>query len=453
MQSADPNASLAGITVSGKRLNTFHAVSEVLNNCGPCPLPGGVKALNPSLHGVQIQWNMTTSATSYLLEYRETGSSNWQQETMGSTPFALGNLNPCTQYQYRIRSICNADSSTGYTNIFSFKTDGCCEAPIASSLSNLAEQSVNISWQAVTIAQGYILRYRVVGSSNWIESNTLPTNSFTLANLQVCANYEYQLASICSTGTTAYSDSYTFKTKGCGACEEQSYCSTQGSSDFLYIDEVALGAINNNTGDNSGYAAFIDGNYAWLMADSASSISLNPAFPVFAVTANWSIWIDWNQNGVFESGEIALSQSGSSAVTGSITPPVDADTGITRMRVAVAAFQSAGECGDVGFGEIEDYCVRIKPRSFASIGSPKTENKIHIYPNPASEQFTVQLNGLECERIDILDISGKTVRSYSFGSVIDQMQVSTESLSNGVYFIRVSAGKKSSVHKIFVTKK
>lgn len=453
MQSADTNASLAGITVSGKRLNTFNAVTEVMNNCGPCPLPGGVHASNFTLQTTDISWNAPTAATEYIVQYRPVGSSTWLEQIVSGSPVTLVGLSSCTHYQYRIRSICHTDSSSGYTNTFSFRTDGCCEPPLSSSVSGLTNHQVQISWPTITAATAYNFRYRTVGSATWINDNNLTTASITSNGLQTCARYEYQIATICTSGTTAYGTLYTFKTKGCGACEEQTYCSASGSSSYLYINRVQLGNIDNTSGDNGGYSAFIDGNYAWLKADSASDIILTPTFPVFAVSSGWMIWVDWNQNGIFEASELALNQQGSSTINGAITPPTSADTGITRMRIAAVALQTPQECGDIGFGEVEDYCVRIKPNSYAGIKQAATENtEIEVFPNPATNRVNIKLSGEKYTQIEILDISGKVLQTIALSNLTEQVHVSTEPFSGGVYFIRLS-GKQASITKKLVIKK
>lgn len=452
MQSGDANASLAGITVSGKRLNAFNAVTEVLNNCGPCPLPGGVSASDITVLGANISWNANGTATQYILQYRETGAGTWTDTVVGAPPVILNSLNACTQYQYRLRSVCNTDSSTGYTNTFTFKTDGCCEPPLSSSVAGLTNAQAQISWPPVTAATAYDFRYRTQGSPTWVNITGLNSPSQTLNGLQTCTLYEYQMATVCTSGTTPYGVLYTFKTKGCGACEEASYCTVSASSDFLYIDRVQLGGIDNTSGDNGGYGSFIAGAYAWLMPDSTSTITLTPATPSFPLTANWNVWIDWNRNGVFEASEMAVNTSGSGAITANITPPAAADTGITRMRVGAAGLQDPSECGDAGFGEVEDYCVRIKPNPTAGINESAPEPGPVVYPNPANGVVQVLFSENKYNKISIVDYSGKTIRTVNLADHTTSVQLSTENMASGVYFVRLTGENITSVRKLVVNR-
>jgi hypothetical protein len=452
LQSGDPNASLAGITVSGKRLNAYNAVSEVLNNCGPCPLPGGVSASGLTVDGATISWNATGSATQYILEYREVGAPTWLDTVVNAPPFTLDGLEACTNYQYRLRSICNADSSNGYTNIFTFKTDGCCEPPLSTSISNLTETGAQVSWPAITAATAYNFRYRAEGAATWTDVNNLNTPSQTLNGLQGCTRYEYQIATICTSGTTPYGTLYTFKTKGCGVCEEATYCQASASTDYLFIEEVQLGSIQNTSGDNGGYASFIDGNYAWLTADVGATITLTPTFPVFPLTANWGVWVDWDQNGVFEGSELALNTSGGGAVSGTIIPPFTADTGITRMRIGVVGIQDPVECGDGGFGEIEDYCVRVKPSPFASIPENKGTATLSVFPNPATDVLHLKWSGETFTQVELMDVSGKILHAVRLPQGTELVDISTAHLSNGIYLVRLMGTATTLTKKVLIKK-
>ena len=452
MESGDANSSLVGITVSEKRLNAFNAVSEVLNNCGACPLPGGVISSNLTVDSATISWNVSSAATQYILQYREVGAGTWSEQIVSASPIKLGGLISCTNYQYRLRSVCNADSSSGYTNIRTFQTDGCCEAPLSTSLSGLGENNVQINWPTVTAAISYNFRYRAEGSATWTTITNITNPNQTLNGLTLCTRYEYQIATTCIAGLTDYGTLYTFKTKGCGACEELSYCQSFATSDYLYIDKIQIGDINNISGDDLGYGNFISTDFAWLMADSASNITLTPAFPLFPLSANWKVWIDWDQNGVFESSEMVITASGNGALTRAITPPATAAPGITRMRIAVAGLGNPVECGDGDFGEIEDYCVRVKPRAFAGIGEQTEKSSVVIFPNPANNIIHIKLGDEKYNNLELIDISGKMLQSLSIQDDTEVIQMNIENVANGIYWVRLSGNQYSVTKKVVVKK-
>jgi len=77
------------------------------------------------------------------------------------------------------------------------------------------------------------------------------------------------------------------------------------------------------------------------------------------------MWIDWNQNGVFtDAGEEVLggSLAACSTLTGSVTVPATALTGITGVRVALVesgTSTSVQPCATYTWGETEDYLVNV----------------------------------------------------------------------------------------------
>ena len=74
---------------------------------------------NVSAHSVDISWNGTTS--SYLISYKTQEATAWETETVTSSPFTLTGLQPLTNYQLKVQSICGEDHSTSLRTI-SFAT-------------------------------------------------------------------------------------------------------------------------------------------------------------------------------------------------------------------------------------------------------------------------------------------------------------------------------------------
>ncbi len=76
------------------------------------------------------------------------------------------------------------------------------------------------------------------------------------------------------------------------------------------------------------------------------------------------VWIDYNQNGLFETSEYTDLGSGSgTTLFGTLSFPMGAVTGNTRMRVRVrwsTALTNSSACATYTFGETEDYSIYIQ---------------------------------------------------------------------------------------------
>lgn len=144
------------------------------------------------------------------------------------------------------------------------------------------------------------------------------------------------------------------------------YCaSTSTSTSFEYIDRVEFGTINNATGRNN-YA-----NYTAISTD----LELNVATPMTVSIASYFssdrtyVWIDYNKNEVFEVSE-RTQLSNTNPATGSITAPLTALSGPTRMRVQMFDGATGDPCATATWGEVEDYTVNLKAPSFITAVAP-----------------------------------------------------------------------------------
>ena len=101
-----------------------------------------------------------------------------------------------------------------------------------------------------------------------------------------------------------------------------------------------------------------------LMQSIAYPIQLNTGYGSPA-SERASVWIDFNNDGTFDDTteklltDLPLAQTPSFA-TGNITIPVNATTGIRRMRVRVVwSTTGVNACANASFGEVHDYRVNI----------------------------------------------------------------------------------------------
>ena len=136
------------------------------------------------------------------------------------------------------------------------------------------------------------------------------------------------------------------------------YCSSSGRNvSYEWIDSIAVGTFSNASGANGGYADFT-GMVADL-AVGANPITLTPGFRYGSYNEYWRIWIDLNQNQVFDPDELLFDQSSRSQIAGEIMVPEDAVPGSTRMRISMKWSGAPPVCGTFYYGEVEDYTVQI----------------------------------------------------------------------------------------------
>lgn len=366
LESVDPIPALTGLTVTGGRLNVNNAVQYMLEICEGCIPATSVRVNDITVGAATITWNTNDSLQSVDIRWRAVGEANWNLLENAGSPLQLTNLIACREYEYQVQSNCFSETIV-FGNSRFFTTDGCCTAPDNILVEVVSGSTVNFSWDAVTAAESYDLRYRINGSPDWITVNSV-TNSLTLSDLQTCSSYQYQTRTICAGETTSWTGIEGFLTSDCGPCLDLDYCQPSNVLDTSeeFISQVEIGGFfsNSSGADPSGYIDFGQSVDAIeLEAGLSYAIQLTPGFTGTPLTEDWRIWLDTDHNGSFTSNEIIFDTESSMApVNGSITIPITSNLGVTRMRIVMRFSLATEACPfQNGFGEIEDYCVNIIP--------------------------------------------------------------------------------------------
>jgi PKD repeat protein len=261
------------------------------------------------------------------------------------------------------------------------------------------------------------------------------------------------------------------------------YC--EGSSvnnAYERITNVQFGAINNA----SAWSNYSD--YTNLSTDLTAGTSYPLTVTIGNAYSNDQVfvWVDWNQNGDFSDvGEkVFTSNVGVGPFSSTITPPLTALNGTTRMRIRLhdSSFGPNTEpCGTSEYGEVEDYNLIISGGQVGGdVGGGDTGggdtgggdtgggdtgggdtgggdtgggdtgggnsadvqeihyNQFNVYPNPASSVLYVNFDqGMSANyNIELINFMGQVIEV----KMIEQnnlRSIDIENLEVGVYFLRV----------------
>ena len=201
------------------------------------------------------------------------------------------------------------------------------------------------------------------------------------------------------------------------------YCAAGGTSSAAgYLSNVTLNTINNNSTydgyTNTGLTTTLLTGYTYTL--NVSKITTNNTYT--------QAWIDWNNDGDFlDTGEIVLPSANSSTSgtrTISVTVPLTATIGITRMRVMFkfSTAITAGGCDTNLYNDAEDYYINIlEPAPCVSYLQPFNLfltagntfiNGAFSYPTPQAESYLVVISN---SAVAPTPINGTT---YSIGSTL-----------------------------------
>jgi GEVED domain/Subtilase family/SprB repeat/Secretion system C-terminal sorting domain len=244
-----------------------------------------------------------------------------------------------------------------------------CIGPNGISSSNIGDNTADINFTANGSASSTYMSWREVGTSTWIIESPA-TSPVNLTGLTECTEYEYYFNSICGgTDTSSNTTVQTFTTTGCPQCIEGGYCDNSATDAIdEWIEEFTIGTYTNNSGNDNGYGNFTATSNISLDKGVAYNITTVPDWSTNLYDEQTKIWIDLDQNGVFDDPADLVYDQGTATqtnATGTVTVPLTALDGSTRMRVQMAYIGPGqttfpGICNDYTWGETEDYCVEIQ---------------------------------------------------------------------------------------------
>jgi type IX secretion system substrate protein len=79
-------------------------------------------------------------------------------------------------------------------------------------------------------------------------------------------------------------------------------------------------------------------------------------------------------------------------------------------------------------------------------------DKVTIYPNPAKDQVSVDLNGLEVNKIIITDVEGHQLRELTPAANQSVINVPVADFASGIYFVSLQTGGDIITRKIVIAK-
>ena len=181
----------------------------------PTATPPAVSNLvaTASTTSVRLTWNDLDGATKYRVEHRLSPSTgSWTPVDTTANVRNVANLTPETSYAFRIRAY--GDGTTfraewGAEAATTASTVGTVTlakppAPGGLSASSSGENSVSVSWTALTGADKYEVQYRQGSSGNWSTyKNDITGTSPTVSGLQCDTGYQFSVR--------AYGDDVTYR--------------------------------------------------------------------------------------------------------------------------------------------------------------------------------------------------------------------------------------------------
>lgn len=371
LSSVDPIPSLSEITVSGGRLNALNAMNALLTQCRSCPQPEAPELNEVTFNSMVIEWPTNDLYESFIVRFRENGAIDWEERVINGNIITLNDLLSCTEYEVSIVGICVDEESNPSESRF-FKTEGCCDSPVGLDTVFVQPNAARIIWQPVLPAEGYIFEYKRETDNIWNAVESADTQQL-IRFLDFCTVYQVRIAALCVDDTTAFSNVYEFRTKGCGSCTEKVHCEIPpGSNDLKYIKRVTINNIDViSEAGPGGYESFTDQDAFELEVGLSYSIEIEFEGQDTAAPVHIRAWLDYNHDAFFnEEEEVVVSRDSFErrVLRETLNIASRGRIGTTRLRIAILDTDLNDSlpvaCPQAGFsGDYEDYCITLLQRN------------------------------------------------------------------------------------------
>ena len=397
------------------------------------PTPPSLSASGTTQTSTNLSWSGATDNVGI------TGYDVYQGAALlGSTSsasYAVSGLSASTTYSFTVKAKDAAGNISAASNAVSVTTLAPVSdttAPTAPTLaaSGTTSSSTNLSWSGATDNVG-VTGYDVYQGAALLGATT--STSYAVSGLSASTTYSFSVKAKDAAGNVSAASNTVSVTT---LANSVTYCTAAATNtNDERIGNVKFGTINNSSTGAAGYENFtaISTN---VTRGTAYAISITPTWTASKYNEAYSVYIDYNGNGVFtDSGEKVWTKTGSTTtpVTGSITIPATATLGATRMRVMMKySTAPTSPCGTYTYGQVEDYTVNIMSTAKENAAIVNPTRELSIYPNPVKGS-TLNISNADSSEFSIYDLSGKQI---SNGKISDNT-VSVNALPKGVYLIKV----------------
>ncbi len=171
-----------------------------------------------------LNWTPTGAISAYVVQWKSRTDTAWHTATSSTNSLTINHLQPCAEYQFKVKTVCSATLSSDFSEAIKFKTTGCvapCSTPREIRAQIAADRSVGYVTWSNTGARGYEVTYMAGDSA--ARTVTVTTNAMLLYNVASCKTYKFKVRSICGTAAASvyseWSTEMSINTEGCPRCE------------------------------------------------------------------------------------------------------------------------------------------------------------------------------------------------------------------------------------------
>jgi len=312
-----------------------------------------------------------------------------------------------------------------------------CNVPTTLSSSTVSNTSATVSWAAATGALSYSLQYKTSTATTWI-TVTSTTTSKALTGLTASTTYNFQVASVCSAGTSAYSTAGSFTTTAASTACSDTYEPNES--------RTAAKPISLTTNVQALISSATDKDYF-----SFSNLSLAKNIKVTLT----NLPADYDLNLIKGTTSVGTSTNAGTTSESIIYNTTTAATTYYAYVFGYGGVFNASSCYTLRVETSNVSWVRMAGETEADDASV-IEGPLSIYPNPSNRTLNIRLQPEADinQTVTVYNNLGQLVESYNLNFTKEQpaVEIRMNDLTDGIYFVRVYDGNTVQTRKVMLRK-
>jgi len=393
-----------------------------------CSTPTNVAAASITQTGATISWTAATGAASYSVQYKLSTAATYTTTTTTATSIALTGLTAGATYNYQVATTCSGATSA-YSTTASFTTTAAtatCATPASVTAGSITQTGATISWAAVTGAASYKVQYKLSTATTYTVA-TSTTTSLALTGLTAGATYNYQVATVCATTTSAFSTLASFTTTA----------ATPVCVDVLESNNTlaTAKAITVGSAITAQIASATDVDY---YSFSNTTAAKNIQISLTTLPADYDVKL-YNPSGTLVA---------TSANAGTTSETIKYNNGaIGTYKVYVYGYTSS-------YSATKCYTLLAQTSANAfRLANTTIQPVVNVYPQPAGNTVNIMFNEATkgATTITVYNELGMAVKTQNISAEPNGKTVlNTSNLKNGMYYMNVVNGKSTTTQKLLI---
>lgn len=232
-----------------------------------------------------------------------------------------------------------------------------------------------------------------------------------------------------------------------------------------WIAGVSIGSFENSSGKTP-YSDFTANTIP--LQHGPTPLRLTAAYSWYTYDEYWRIWIDFNHNGLLETpaevafeGIMARPVDGipAQSFNGQLQVPANALPGPALARVVMRRYFYGAPCGEIQFGEVEDYLVNIVATKVpARLQARSTDTPVVLvpFPNPANGHVFLPLENWVGQQanITLFNTLGMPILEKNMDPIASPLEIlDLSGIAPGQYFLKIAVmGEAVVLKKLAVTR-